>query len=484
MNNRGLFSFFLKFSAGTWINAIISFLTVPVTTRLILPDEFGKAAMFTLALGFMLKTMMLGADQAFVRKFHEVKQEKRGELLWNSLLSPLGCIIICVLVMLLFWQEISILLFESHDFIAVIILILTCIVAPIDEIAKNVVRMSNRAIAYSSLNVVQSLITVGFLIWYAVYIEASFYAVIGGVFLARTTTMFIAVLMEKELWFAKIQVNKSDILEMLAYGAPFVPTYLFIWILQGMDKIALRTYTDFEEVGLYAAAIKIVGVLKLIKTGFQNFWIPVALENYEKNKDAKVFFEKISLIVIPLTLMIGCILIIFKDWIILLLGKEYHSAAILIPLLVFIPISSMIKEITGKGIDFAKKTYWYIAVTGLAAGINYFGNIYLVPIWGAKAAALSTAFAYITFFSMTALISYNFYKVNYHFIKMSLAVGGMFILSTIVVFQEELTIDISFLNYLFIPVIVIIYFLYKSTFNEIINKSIKGIKRLKSIKKR
>lgn len=470
MNNRGLFSFFLKFSAGTWINAIIGFITVPITTRLILPDEFGKAAMFTLALGFMLKIMMLGADQAFVRKYHGVKQEKRGELLWNSLLIPLGLIFICVLVMLLFWREISSLLFEEYDFLALIILILTCIVAPIDELAKNVVRMSNRALAYSSLNVVQSLISVGVLIGYATYIEASFYAVIIGVFLSRITTMIIAVLMEKKLWFSKFKINKSEIRKMLTYGVPFVPTFLFMWILQGMDKIALRTYTSFEEVGLYAAAFKVVGILTLITSGFQNFWIPVSLENYEKNKNAKLFFEKISLIVIPLILLVGCVLIITKDWLILLLGKEFHSAAILIPLLVFIPISSMIREVTGKGIAFAMKTYWYIIITGIAAAINYFGNMYLVPIWGAKAAALSTALAYISYFSVTAFISYKFYKVNYHFMKMLVSVGVFFGLSTLVTFQNELTINIAFLNYIFIAVIIIIYLLYKTSLNEIINK--------------
>ena len=50
----------------------------------------------------------------------------------------------------------------------------------------------------------------------------------------------------------------------------------------------------------------------------------------------------------------------------------------------------------------------------ISAGANIFGNLMLVPTYGAKGAALSTGISYIIFFSMRTIISKRLYKVNYH----------------------------------------------------------------------
>jgi len=75
---------------GQWIAAFISFITTPVITWLIIPEEFGKASMFTLAFNLLLTIALLGADQSFVRMFYERPEDERRNLLWESLLPSLS----------------------------------------------------------------------------------------------------------------------------------------------------------------------------------------------------------------------------------------------------------------------------------------------------------------------------------------------------------------------------------------------------------
>ena len=67
---------FLEFSAGPWLASVISFLVTPITTYLIIPEEFGKASMYTVAFSLILQVVLLGTDQSFVRMFYEYDEEK------------------------------------------------------------------------------------------------------------------------------------------------------------------------------------------------------------------------------------------------------------------------------------------------------------------------------------------------------------------------------------------------------------------------
>ena len=72
---RNFIKSFFQFSIGQWVAALISFITTPITTWLIIPEEFGKASMFTLAFNLLLNIALLGADQSFVRMFYEKEEE-------------------------------------------------------------------------------------------------------------------------------------------------------------------------------------------------------------------------------------------------------------------------------------------------------------------------------------------------------------------------------------------------------------------------
>ncbi len=416
---------FFQFSMGQWIAALISFITTPITTWLIIPEEFGKASMFTLAFNLLLNVALLGADQSFVRMFYEKPEDKRRDLLWDSLLPSLSIGVVVFVVIGIFWEELSFALFgDSSYFLPVFLLGITVPVGILSHFSTLAVRMKKRGIAFSALKVISGLTNAVFTILYALFVSRSFYAIIGGLFFSQIVTAILAIFFERELWFGKFNVDFKSIKAIVRYGLPFVPTFLIIWLFQSIDRLALRNYSDFTEIGLYSAAFKVVSVMSLIQAGFTTFWLPASYESYEKEPESKGIFEKTSLFVAAAMFVFGLLIVVFKDVIFLLLESSYRQAAGISSFLILMPIMQTVIEVTVVGINFKKKTYWHILIVSVAAGVNVFGNLMLVPVYGAKGAAFSTGVSYIVYFCINTFISKRLYPVNYHL--------GKFFISTFV----------------------------------------------------
>lgn len=413
---------FIQFSAGPWLSAAISFVTTPITTYLIIPTEFGKASMYTVAFSLILQAVLLGTDQSFVRMFYEYDEDKRPALLWNSLISPLSMSVAASVVLILFRKEISLLLFdEPSHFLPIFALSFTIVIAVLERFSTLVLRMKKRGIAFSSLRVVHTLSTAGGIIFYALVFGRDFYAVIFGTVISHFVVLIVSVLMEISFWRKGIWLSPSWIKRVVLYGLPFVPAFIVSWLLNSMDKLALRSFSTFEEIGFYTAANKIVAVLLLIQTGFSTFWTPVAYETHEKSPDDTSLYSRVSKLLAAVMFMVSLLLIGFKDIIVLILDSAYLPAANIMPFLIFYPIMYTVSETTVIGINFAKKTHWHLWISLMAASVNFIGNSLLVPIYGAKGAALATGVSYVVFFYSRTLISRKLYRVDYSLMRYTMA---------------------------------------------------------------
>ncbi|MCD6449745.1 MAG: lipopolysaccharide biosynthesis protein, partial [Thermotogaceae bacterium] len=253
-------------------------------------------------------------------------------------------------------------------------------------------------------------------ILYAKFISADFYAIIAGQIGGNAAALSYGFFIDKEN--RKISKAKIENIKIyIKYGLPFTPTFLITWLFTSMDRISLRYYSTFNEMGLYTAAFKLVSVMNLIQTGFTTFWIPIAYEKYAKQPENKDFYRKAFLSISFVMYIFGLLVIGFKDFIFLLFAKNYREASYIAPFLILMPIMYTISETTVLGINFKKKTYWHIVIASVSALVNYIGNTLLVPILGGKGAAISTGLSYIVFFAMRTIISKRLYDVKYDLTK-------------------------------------------------------------------
>lgn len=393
------------FSVGPIVGALLGFITVPLITYFISPDEYGRTSMFTLAQGILSMLMYLGLDQAFVREFNEYKDSIK-KLMVNALIIPLLMVFVLDIIVVFNARYISFLMFDTREELyAVYFLAIMLPFMIIENFSLLKIRMEEKGLQYSFFSILLKVfllaLTVGFFLVY----EKSFRSVVYAMALAEIINgliLFFVALFPLKLSIRDI--DKALIKKMLSFGLPLVPAALLSWVLTSMDKIMLRTLCDYTELGLYTAAFKIVSILGIIQTCFTLFWTPVAYRWYESKVDNKQF-EMVNNVVAFIMTATCMGLLLFKDIVAMVLGADFRTAIYIFPFILLYPIMYTMSEATAVGIAFSRKTQYTIVVSTSSGLLNILLNYLLIPRFGGVGAAVATGASYIVFFWVRTLIS-------------------------------------------------------------------------------
>ncbi|MGN7938750.1 oligosaccharide flippase family protein [Virgibacillus sp. 6R] len=454
----GLILKFLKFSYGSLVGLFLGLATTMITTRLLPPEAFGKVSMFDLTLQVGMIITIFGTDQSFVRFFYEEKSSKRGALLYNCMRLPMITTIIMLIFLIIFYKHITIFLIGEIDLKFAIWIGIGIIAQLLFRYAQLVIRMQQKGNLYSLLQIFERIFNLSFILLFFYVIGSRFEVLILSKVITLLLLVAIAIYFGREFWSLKnnkIKDVKHSQLEIVRFGSPFVLTIFISWLFESFDKIALRQWSNFEELGLYAAAMRLVILVMVLRQTFSTFWTPVAYQKFENNPEDRSFFRYICIIVSFLMFLVAIFSIAGKDILVMLLGEEYKVAATIVPFLVFMPVLYTISETTVVGINFYKKTKWHFVIAIIACIVNILGNWLLVPRFGAIGASVSTAFAYIVFFTLRTQISVRFFRVNYPLIRIYFMVFLVSIYALYSVFNEYIGLNII-LGLLLIVILVVI----------------------------
>jgi len=420
---RDFLNRFISFSIGPAVSAFIGFFSVPLTTWLVAPEDFGKASMYTVFLTLTNLIMLLGLDQAFVREFHAINDKQK--LLSHSVSVPLTLsVLLCGISLIFFYRTLSSALYGSESFLAAIITLIPLPFITIERFNMLIIRMEEKGKLYSILQIARRSLQVVFLLSFA-YFHRTFLSVIAAQTISVCLTSMITFFVVRDYWNCHQTLDKNLFKKLFRFGFPLVPATILGWVLNGMDKLALRFWADFTEMGLYSAGFKIVAVLLLFQAAFTTFWVPTAYRWFETGENIKKF-ERVSSFLSFFLCFTGSSIILFRHLIIRILAPSYASAAIVVPFLIYYPVLYTLSETTVLGIPFTRKTELGIWVSLVAAGTNLIGNWFLVPRFGALGASIATAASYMAFFWMRTILSRAVWEkteINSHVKNLTLLAG-------------------------------------------------------------
>jgi O-antigen/teichoic acid export membrane protein len=425
---KSLVTKFMSFSYGSWASLGIGLLSTIVLTRLLDPVQFGKAAMFELLINVLMIFAILGTDQAFIRFFYEEEKEKRAYLFWSCMKIPIK-MILAIGVIVFFWGEsIQRFFFEEASFMISGWIIAGFTLKVLHRYGTVILRMKQEGHRFSMIQILERL----FLILFAI----TFYSVFGNRFqvliystVASVALMvFFLILYNPEFVFIKKPTTaKHSGKEIMSYSVPLMMTILMTWVFQSIDRMSIKFWGSFEELGVYVAAFKIIALINVLQISFTTFWTPVAFEHFQNWPTDKAFYQNMFYVVSWGMFLVCVGTILFKDVILLILGQQYVGASSIVPLLVFIPLMYTMSEITSVGIQFFKKPKVHLLISAMTCLINGVGNYLLVPSYGAQGAAFSTAVSYLAFFVLRTMASQRWYKVNFGLWKTYTLVALLFI---------------------------------------------------------
>jgi O-antigen/teichoic acid export membrane protein len=386
----------IGFSLGPVIGAMISFITVPVTTFFISPVEFGKASMFTVMQSLIVGLVYLGIDQSYTREYHYEKNKLK--LFQNVLLMPLLLSILLSVLIFIFKEKVSIILFDSQNYQKICVFFgILIIFSIIERFILLSIRMAENATEFSLFSILIKLSILLFIIILISLGTRNFLTIVYSTIFGQIIgDVFLIIRHKKLFFFSKHLIDRKLIKRMLEFGLPLVIAAALSNFLNASDRIFLRALSSYHELGIYTAAQKIAAILQIIQLAFTSFWIPTAYRWNKESRNMKHFEFVSDALLLGMTFLFFGILL-FKKYIIQMLDADYSDAQYVAGLLALVPILYTLSETTTLGIVFSGKSYYNIAISVLAIIPNIILNILLIPHFGTIGASSATAIAYIVF---------------------------------------------------------------------------------------
>ncbi len=405
----------IKYSISTWVNLVVGFLSVIVTTRLLSPDTYGVIAIFMSASTVLLYIVTMGLDGALLRFYNEPPgNDTKEQLIYKVMVvSTVVCLFTGVMATFLAGDTVSDYIFGYVSKALVGLLFLNTFVNVIMRYLNISFRMSFKARQYTLQNILINCLA-RVLTIIAAFITNNVYFIITILVLGMTVVMlFYLTIQRKEYLPIDMTgcVNWSlsfsgyrDYFKYAIFSAPtYIVAYLNIYLGQQIIKNTLGTY----DLGIYSSVGMFVTILGALQGGFATYWSAYVYKNY--NEDTKRIRQMHDYSMIFIILVVSAI-VMARDVIYLFIGSDFHSSKTFFSLLLFAPSLSFLMQTTAKGIEIAKKNHLSLLAHIFSVITNVVLCVMLTKTLGLSGAAFANVISAIVLYAVTSICAQKYYK--------------------------------------------------------------------------
>ncbi|WP_436899122.1 oligosaccharide flippase family protein [Acinetobacter gyllenbergii] len=434
MNNKKI----LGYAIGPIGSGLLGFISLPIITWFYSVEDVGRISMLQVFMSFSVLFFCLGLDQAYVRDYHET--ENKPQLL-RTVVFP--CLIFSILFFLLLaiydLKIISLWLYEIPSTYLSIITIICFIVALASRFLSLILRMQERSFAFSMSQLLPKIIFL-FIVVNTVWLgfARDSYSLISAN-VASTVLAFLVFIWNTRTECLLAFKEKIDIIQLkssFSFGWPLIFGGLASWGLNVMDRLFLRHFSSYVELGIYSITMSVAVVVTIFAGIFNTIWSPMV---YKWMSEDNFDYEKIDKVLgyVVAAVYFFIVLTSLFSWIIpYFLPPQYSNIQYLIAVCLMGPLLYTLSEVTGIGIAVVRKTKFSMLCAICAMLSSAILNYFLVPKFGASGAAISTAIAFLIFFGLRTVIAALVWRRKFH-LKVFMIMTVLLVLSTLNLLLED-----------------------------------------------
>lgn len=414
----------IGFSMVTWISFALGFLSSPIATRLFEPGELGKVNMFFSYTGLMSTVCYLGMDQVYVRFFREPPAGKSKKTLFSFCMgAALLASLLLTAGLCFFWQRLSA---GVAGMPRPGIFVCLCVFSFCQILYRFLslrYRMEQNALMYTVQGVLHIFITkLAYLSMGFATGKGEHAVMLLTVLMGLFSLGFLFVHRRHMSLRAAREADRPFLRETALYALPLLPLTLLDWLNNNVNIVVMNNLLGKEAVAIYSSALGLAATINIIQTGFNAYWAPYVLENYDSQSGR---FYTVHRMMACLLCLFGLTLSLLQTPVFLFLGKSYRSSVVFFPFLFLSPICYCLGETTDMGITISKKTYWTTLIFLISSVLNIAFCALLIPRLGMPGAAMAaSATAVIILFLRTA-VGQRYYRVLPSWRYLYLTVGLM-----------------------------------------------------------
>ena len=443
----------LEFKNGFWITfssffvSGVSFLTIPIFTRLLEVNDFGEISLFITWSEIVSIFIGLNLSASIMRAKNQFKDDFDG-FLFSILLLSFISFAFFMLIFTIFNIQIS--SFFNIKSTIYIVAILNGFFLYIYKFNDNI-NASNflykRTVFFSMFRTLFSLILS--LIFIMLLPIDKYMGRIIGIFVVNLMLfLMIIVGIKKQNFKFKLNYWKYA----LIYSLPMI-AHSFAHLLLGQsDKVIINNYLGSNALGLYSFAYTIGSISLILLTSLNKSWTPWFFNQFE-NKNFKILIQKARDYTNFFTIITIFIIYLSPEIVVIMAPKEYSQSIMIIPIILVSYYFQYLYTLLINIQFYLKKHYLIPLTTILTVLINIILNLWLVPIWGYESAAYTTLLAYFLLFAVNFIITNMVLKIKLFNLQFFIKYIVL-IISALIVFYYLI---LSFYLRLFIIFIYLIY---------------------------
>ena len=390
-NVRRVFSQLVVYGSGEILLFGISFLLVPVYTRVLTPAEYGVLGLLLLLRAFLRPLNQLGLDESFLRFYYDCGDDAARRTLTGTTLVAIGLASGVVLVPCCSpgAPTFSRLLLGSPEHAWTLrLLALNGFLQAFLCVPHSLLRIRNQPARFARWTVGGGLgAAAGRLL-----LVVGFRMGVFGIMLADLLASVVLVaglsrVVERPIGRASWQRAR----EMLRYGLPRVPNALLQQVAMMSDRFFLRLSRPLADVGIYQLGGTIANVLRIYPEAFRRAWMPFAFETMDK-PDAPRQFARLATVAFAV-LVFGTlgIAILAAPAVQIMTPPTFHGAAAVVPFLVLSVALHGAAVFLTTSLNVAKRTRALPVAAAGGAAVTVAGHLTLIPRFGLLGAAAATA---------------------------------------------------------------------------------------------
>lgn len=396
MNKSKLFGY----AVGPIGGGVLGLISLPIITWFYSVEDVGRISMLQVFTNFSILFFCLGLDQVYVREYHESNNKP---LLLKTVVLPSLILCFAILSSLFIYNP----YFISHwlyniESIYLSLVTITCfIVALLSRFLSLILRMQERALAFSMSQLLPKILLLVFIlvtVWWGY--SRNVYNLLTANVLSLCSAFLIYTWNTRKDWLPsfKTKIDRQQFKAYLTFGIPLLVGGLASWVLNTADRLFLRGMASYTELGIYSVAMSLAGVATIIAGIFNTIWAPLV---YKWVSEGSIDYQKIDriseyVLAAIYFLVVGSGLF---SWIIpYFLPQGYEDVQILITICLVGPLFYTLSETTAVGIAITRKTRFSMYASICAMVIGVLGNYLLIPALGTSGAALSLAISFWAFY--------------------------------------------------------------------------------------
>ena len=385
------------YTVGNMLVKGITFLTIPLFTRLMSTESYGLfntfnsyMAILTIFIGLALHASIKNAKYDF--------GEKLPAYTSSMIIIITVCAAVFGIVALIFGNGISKILGYSAAIILLMVVEAFC--NSLMSLYNCVLAIDFRYKEYLGLSFFYSIgsIVVSVLLIATLFSNENSYVgrILGSVLPLVLIAAFIIVKS-----FIKARPTNAEYKQYLKYGLaislPLIPHGLSQILLNQCDRIMIKNMVGDGEAGIYSLAYNIATLYFVLITSADTAWTPWFYERM--NNDDERGIKKNTSTYVALMSVVCIAIFIGGPWLVTVMGGEdYYSARFLIIPLIYSMFFSFLYTLPVAVEYYYKKTKSVATATIISAVVNVILNYFCITWFGYKAAAYTTAFCHIIYF--------------------------------------------------------------------------------------